>query len=136
MLLGFDREDRLAVVGAHHIEPGLSPDVGYTEVIAVARDARGVLVALPDGDQLSLDHFMMLTIFQQMRPLGRHPRTFVRVDRCNTRSLAPARSRRLDRRTRRPAPRPRAALGRSAVVRTRRDRRGMRERMARDAHRA
>jgi hypothetical protein len=31
---------------------------------------------------------MMLTIFQQMVRLGRHPRTFVRVDRRNTRSLA------------------------------------------------
>jgi hypothetical protein len=88
MLLGFDREDRLLVVGAHHIEPGLSPDVGYTEVIVVSLDARGVLVELPAGEQISLGHFMLLTIFQQMRRLGRHPRTFVRVDRRNTRSLA------------------------------------------------
>jgi hypothetical protein len=31
---------------------------------------------------------MLFTIFQQMRALRRHPRTFVRVDRRNTRSLA------------------------------------------------
>lgn len=36
MLLGFASDTRLVVVGAHHIEPGLSPDVGYTEVVAVA----------------------------------------------------------------------------------------------------
>jgi hypothetical protein len=88
MLLGFDTGGRPLVVGAHHIEPGLSPDVGYTEVIAVALEARGVLVELPDGERTSLGHFMMLTIFQQMVRLGRHARTFVRVDRRNARSLA------------------------------------------------
>ena len=31
---------------------------------------------------------MLLTIFKQMIVLGRHPRTFVRVDRRNRRSLA------------------------------------------------
>jgi hypothetical protein len=31
---------------------------------------------------------MLLTIVRQMRTLGRHRRTFVRVDRRNTRSLA------------------------------------------------
>lgn len=30
----------------------------------------------------------LLTIFRQMRALGRHPRTFARVDRRNARSLA------------------------------------------------
>jgi hypothetical protein len=30
----------------------------------------------------------MSVIFQRMRRLGRHPRTFVRVDRRNIRSLA------------------------------------------------
>lgn len=88
MLLGFDADGRLLVVGAHHIEPGLSPDVGYTEVIAVALEARGLLVDLPQGEQISVGHFMLLTIFQQMVRLGRHPRTFVRVDRRNVRSLA------------------------------------------------
>ncbi|WCB95673.1 hypothetical protein DSM104299_04422 [Baekduia alba] len=88
MLLGIGPAGDLLVVGAHHIEPSMVPDVGYTEVIAVARDARGVLVDLPEGEQLSLGHFMLLVIFQQMRRLGRHPRTFVRVDRRNTRSLA------------------------------------------------
>jgi hypothetical protein len=88
MLLDFDTDGRLLVVGAHDIEPGLSPDVGYTEVIAVALEARGALVDLPDGQRVSLGHFMMLTIFQQMIRLGRHPRTFVRVDRRNARSLA------------------------------------------------
>lgn len=88
MLLGFAPVGDLLVVGAHHIEPSMVPDVGYTEVIAVARDARGVLVELPEGEQVSLGHFMMLVIFQQMRRLGRHPRTFVRVDRRNVRSLA------------------------------------------------
>jgi hypothetical protein len=88
MLLGFVPTGDLLVVGAHHIEPSMVPDIGYTEVIAVARDARGVLVEFPDGEQISLGHFMMLVIFQQMRRLGRHPRTFVRVDRDNARSLA------------------------------------------------
>lgn len=88
MLLGFAPAGELLVVGAHHIEPSLVPDIGYTEVIAVARDARGVLVDLPEGAQVSLGHFMLLVIFQQMRWLGRHPRTFVRVDRQNVRSLA------------------------------------------------
>jgi hypothetical protein len=36
MLLGFDDAGQLLVVGAHHIEPTMTPDVGYTEVIAVA----------------------------------------------------------------------------------------------------
>ncbi len=31
---------------------------------------------------------MLLAIFKQMRALGRHPRTFTRVDRRNQRSLA------------------------------------------------
>lgn len=88
MLLGFGPDGDLLVVGAHHIEPSMVPDVGYTEVIAVARKARGVLVELPDGEQVSLGHFMLLVIFRQMRRLGRHARTFVRVDRCNIRSLA------------------------------------------------
>jgi hypothetical protein len=30
---------------------------------------------------------MLLTIFRQMRRLGRHPRTFARVDRRNVSSL-------------------------------------------------
>jgi hypothetical protein len=88
MLLGFGPDGDLLVVGAHHIEPSMVPDVGYTEVIAVAREARGVLVEMPEGEQISLGHFMLLVIFQQMRRLGRHARTFVRVDRRNTRSLA------------------------------------------------
>lgn len=88
MLLGFDRSGSLLVVGAHHIEPTLVPDVGYTETIAVALDARRSLIDLPDGREVSLGAFMLLTIFRQMRTLGRHPRTFVRVDRRNTRSLA------------------------------------------------
>jgi hypothetical protein len=88
MLLGFDTDGQLLVVGAHHIEPGLSPDVGYIEVIAVALEARGVLVELPQGERISLGHFMMLTIFRQMVRLRRHRRTFVRVDRRNARSLA------------------------------------------------
>jgi hypothetical protein len=54
MLLGFDKDGGLLAVGAHHIEPGLSPDVGYTEVVAVALDARGVLVELPGGGPISL----------------------------------------------------------------------------------
>jgi hypothetical protein len=88
MLLGLDSDRRLLVLGAHHIEPTLDPDVGYTEVIAVALDGRGTLIELPKGETVSLGHFMLLTIFQQMRRLRRHPRTFVRVDPRNTRSLA------------------------------------------------
>jgi hypothetical protein len=88
MLVGLDGRGELLLVGAHHIEPSLSPDVGYTEVVAVALGARGTLVELPNTEPISLGHFMMLTIFKQMQRLGRHQRTFVRVDRRNTRSLA------------------------------------------------
>lgn len=31
MLVGTDPEERILVVGAHHIEPTLVPDVGYTK---------------------------------------------------------------------------------------------------------
>ena len=41
MLIGAGPDGQILVVGAHHIEPTLVPDVGYTEVIAVASDARG-----------------------------------------------------------------------------------------------
>ena len=88
LLLGLDRGGALLVVGGHHIEPSLIPDVGYTEVIAVALEARGTLVELPLGGSVSLGQFMLLVIFRQMRRLGRHRRTFVRVDRRNARSLA------------------------------------------------
>ena len=88
MLVGLNGRGELLLVGAHHIEPSLSPNVGYTEVIAVALRARGTLVELPNTEPISLGHFMMLTIFKQMQRLGRHQRTFVRVDRRNTRSLA------------------------------------------------
>lgn len=43
---------------------------------------------LDSGADVSLGTFMLLTIFRQMRDLGRHPRTFARVDRRNLRSLA------------------------------------------------
>jgi hypothetical protein len=88
MLLGRDPAGRLLVVGAHHIEPTLVPDVGYAEVVAVSFEARGTLVELPDAPVVSLGHFMLLTIFRQMRRLDRHPRMFARVDRRNRRSLA------------------------------------------------
>jgi hypothetical protein len=88
LLLGFDQTASLLVVGAHHVEPSLIPDVGYTEVVAVALEHRGTLVDLPQGQRVSLGQFMLLVIFGQMRRLGRHPRTFVRVDRRNARSLA------------------------------------------------
>jgi hypothetical protein len=65
----------------------LVPDVGYTEVIAVASDARGTLVRLPQGREISLGELMLYAIFKQMLALGRHPRTFVRIDRRNARSL-------------------------------------------------
>ena len=88
MLFGHLDDGEILVVGAHHIEPTLVPDVGYTEVVAVALDRRRTLVELPDGDTLSLGALMLLTIFRQMRELRRHRRTFVRVDRRNARSLA------------------------------------------------
>ncbi len=88
MLIGTDREGRILVVGAHHIEPTLVPDVGYTEVIAVASEARGTLVQLPQEREISLGELMLYAIFKQMLALGRHRRTFVRVDRRNHRSLA------------------------------------------------
>jgi hypothetical protein len=78
----------ILVVGAHHIEPTLVPDVGYTEVIAVASEASGILVQVPTGREFSLGELMLYAIFKQMLVLGRHPRTFVRLDRRNARSLA------------------------------------------------
>lgn len=88
MLVGCSADGTILVVGAHHIEPTLVPDVGYTEVVAVDLASRGTRVTLPDGASISLGAAMLFTIFQQMRALRRHPRTFVRVDRRNTRSLA------------------------------------------------
>jgi hypothetical protein len=88
MLIGIDRDGGILVVGAHHIEPNLVPDVGYTEVIAVQLEIRGTLVQLPQGRELSLGELMLYAVFKQMLGLGRYPRTFVRVDRRNTRSLA------------------------------------------------
>ena len=88
MLIGANAEGRILVVGAHHIEPTLAPDVGYTEVIAVASEARGTSVELPQGREISLGELMLYAIFKQMLALGRHPRTFARVDRRNARSLA------------------------------------------------
>ncbi len=49
MLLGTDDGDNLLVIGAHHIEPTLEPDVGYIEVVAVSLAGRGTLVQLPGG---------------------------------------------------------------------------------------
>ena len=87
MLIGAGRDGNVLVVGTHHIEPTLESDVGYTEAVAVSLRARGTLVQLPDGREVSLGELMLLTIFKQMIALGRHPRTFVRVDRRNRRSL-------------------------------------------------
>jgi hypothetical protein len=88
MLIGAGQDGEILVIGAHHIEPTLEPDVGYTEVVAVSLRARGTLVQLSEGREVSLGELMLLTIFKQMIALGRHPRTFVRVDRRNRRSLA------------------------------------------------
>jgi hypothetical protein len=88
MLLACDPARAILAVGAHHIEPTMVPDVGYTEVVAVALEARGTRLPLPDGTEITLGAFMLLTIFRQMRELRRHPRTFARVDRRNTRGLA------------------------------------------------
>lgn len=88
MLIGTGPGGNVLVVGAHHIEPALEPDVGYTEVVAVSLSARGSLVELPEGRKVSLGELMLFAIFKQMIALGRHPRTFVRVDRRNRRSLA------------------------------------------------
>lgn len=88
MLIGAGSDGQILVVGAHHIEPTLVPDVGYTEVIAVASEARGTLVQLPQEQEISLGELMLYAIFKQMLALGRHPRTFVRVDRRNNRSLS------------------------------------------------
>jgi hypothetical protein len=54
MLIGAGRDGEVLVIGAHHIEPTLVPDIGYTEVIAVASNARGTLVGLPRGREISL----------------------------------------------------------------------------------
>jgi hypothetical protein len=88
MLIGTDPGGAALVLGAHHIEPTLEPDVGYTEVVAVSLQARGSLVQLSEGREISLGELVLLAIFKQMLSLGRHPRTFVRVDRRNRRSLA------------------------------------------------
>lgn len=78
MLVGVDRGGDILVIDAHHIEPTLEPDVGYTEVVAVSLRARGRRVQLPKGREVPLGKLMLLTIFKQMIALGRHPRTFVR----------------------------------------------------------
>jgi hypothetical protein len=78
MLIGADRDGRVVVVGAHHIEPTLEPDVGYTEVVAVSLQARGSLVGLSGGREISLGELMLLVTFKQMLALGRHPRTLVK----------------------------------------------------------
>lgn len=88
MLIGADGNGDVLVIGAHHIEPTLEPDIGYTEVVAVSLPARGELVQLPEGREISLGELMLLAIFKQMIALRRYPRTFVRVDRRNRRSLA------------------------------------------------
>lgn len=88
MLIGARPDGGILVVGAHHIEPTFEPDVGYTEVVAVASDARGALVRLPQGREISFGELMLYAVFKQMLALGRHPRTFVRVDPRNVRSLA------------------------------------------------
>jgi hypothetical protein len=88
MLTGAGPDGELFVLGAHHIEPTLHPDVGYVEVVAVSLGARGTLVELPDGHEISLGELMLLAIFRQMVELGRHRRTFARVDPRNERSLA------------------------------------------------
>jgi len=36
MLIGASGDGDVLVIGAHHIEPTLEPDVGYTEVVAVS----------------------------------------------------------------------------------------------------
>lgn len=87
MLVGAATDGELLVVGAHHIEPTLQPDIGYVEVVAVSSDARGQAMELPER-KVSLGELMLLTIFKQMRALGRHPRVFARVDRRNRRSLS------------------------------------------------
>jgi hypothetical protein len=88
LLLAFGPNGALLAIGGHHIEPTLVPDVGYTEVIAVAFEARGTLVRMLGTVELSLGHFMLATIFRQMVRLKRHKRTFARVDHRNTRSLS------------------------------------------------
>lgn len=87
MLIGEEAGGELLVVGAHHIEPTLEPDVGYIEVVAVSSSIRGELVEL-SGREISLGELMLLTILKQMRALGRLPRAFARVDRRNRRSLS------------------------------------------------
>ena len=59
-LIGAGPDGNVLVIGAHHIEPALEPDVGYTEVVAVSRQARGTLLRLPEGreaDELNQRHF-------------------------------------------------------------------------------
>lgn len=88
MVVAHTPDGAIVAVAAHHIEPTLEPDVGYTEVVAVSLEARGTLVRLGVDEHVSLGEFLLLAVFRQMRDLGRHPRTFARVDRRNARSLA------------------------------------------------
>ena len=88
MLIGTGPDGRVLVVGAHHIEPTLVPDVGYTELIAVASDAHGPLFQHQQQQRTDLSELMLYAILNQMLALGRHSRTFARVDRRNARSLA------------------------------------------------
>lgn len=63
MLIGAGGNGNVLVIGAHHIEPTLEPDVGYTEVVAVSLRARGTLVQLPEGREVSLGELMLLTLW-------------------------------------------------------------------------
>lgn len=58
--IGADRDGEILVVGAHHIEPTFDPDVGYTEVVAVAIDVRGTSVQLSKGREVSLGELHLL----------------------------------------------------------------------------
>lgn len=87
MLVGEATGGEILVVGAHHIEPTLEPDVGYVEVVATSFSARGRRIELP-GRDISLGMLMFFAIAKQMRTLKRHSRTFARVDRRNRQALA------------------------------------------------
>lgn len=87
LLVCSSADDALLAVGAHHVEPRVvEVTISYIEVIAVSLQARGSLVATED-EPITLGHYTFAALITDMLERGRHPVTFARVDRRNTRSL-------------------------------------------------
>ena len=86
-LVGENSRGEILVVGSHHIEPAFGQDIGYIEVVAVAKAGQGSRVVLAAGEVVTLGELMMFALFRDLVAAGRHRRTFARIDKRNTRSL-------------------------------------------------